>query len=441
MTTIYLSGAENSNHQPLLAACAAQHVAVNVTSLLRRRTSTWTLDLPYTEWDWVAFCDAPARMEDLQEILDHAAKPPSYVIGPMSWDAHPAFVPLWNGEEAMPYDRSKGMVITDRVFRDKIMRKRSLSSRTLGTTLGVVTGSIDDSIGKFDIVISGSWWSAMKYGETQVWTGSDMRRYNTEHKSEARLQHREAIERMGLDFEAVMLDDPEEVCRLAILSWQAYGDSLSKASIIPFPAPEVTNTGIEGVSDTGSSSVAIDTATDKGRHQTVLPVMGLSRIIATERDDDGTEIIEEQTTIASVSSSIRSCDNCYLASAGCPGARPASVCAYSIPVEIKSKDQLQAAMQALIEMQTQRVMMARFAEEIAGQELSPEVGKEMDRWFASVEKMRDIMDNRDTLKMTVEAKSGAGVLSRLFGDRVGANARMLNNPVHSDDVIDAFVDE
>jgi hypothetical protein len=94
----------------------------------------------------------------------------------------------------------------------------------------------------------------------------------------------------------------------------------------------------------------------------------------------------------------------------------------------------------MIELQTQRVLQARFAEEITGQELTPEVGREMDRLFASVEKMRDIMDNRDSIKMTVEARGRSGVLSRLFGDRVGDNARMLSQPVDSEDVLDAVLD-
>jgi hypothetical protein len=98
-------------------------------------------------------------------------------------------------------------------------------------------------------------------------------------------------------------------------------------------------------------------------------------------------------------------------------------------------------MQSMVELQTQRVLQARFAEEIAGQELTPEVGKEMDRLFNSMEKMRDIMDNRDTVKMTVEARGRSGVLSRLFGDKVGTNAKMLAHPIDSEDVTDAILEE
>ena len=40
--------------------------------------------------------------------------------------------------------------------------------------------------------------------------------------------------------------------------------------------------------------------------------------------------------------------------------------------------------------------------------------------------------------MSVEARGRSGVLSRLFGDRVGTNAKMLAHPVDSDDVMVAI---
>jgi hypothetical protein len=343
-------------------------------------------------------------------------------------------------------DRSHGLVITDKVFRNKYLVRRALAARTYGKDLGVVTGSSDDSIGKFDLVISGAWWSAMKYGETQVWDGRGLRRYNADRKSDVRSRHKDHIHSLGVDLESVLVgDDPEEVCRLAIYSWQAFESSLSRSSVIPFPlsasgSSEVNNHNIGECMETGSSGISIDTATPPERHRSLLPVVGLTHIISAERQSDGSEIIEEQPVLTSVAGTIRSCDNCYLASAGCPSFRPGSFCAFDIPVEIRSKDQLQAVMQVMLEIQTQRVLMARFAEEVAGQELSPDVGREIDRLFSSVEKMREIMDNRETLKMTVEARGKAGVLSRLFGDRVGANARVLGTPIRSDDVIDAVVD-
>jgi hypothetical protein len=442
MTDIYLAGAENTSHQQILASCGASKVSVNVTSLLRRRTSSWTLDLPYADWEWVAYCDSPATEGDLQEVLDNVSKPPVWVIGPESWSKWDNYLPLWNGEGAIPIHVDTGLMVTDRVFKSKDLKRRALSSRHNGNVLGAITGSTDPSIGKFDVVISGAWWSSMKFGETQVWDGQKLHRYNAERQGEVRERHTDDMKRLGIDSDLVMMRDPDETARLAVVSWQFYDQKLSSATIISFPKKSiVSNPGESNMDLVGSDPQTLDIPTTKGRHQTVIPVVGMASITSTERLGDGSEILEEQAIIRTLPESIRSCDNCFLASSGCPGFQLGASCAYSIPVEIRSKDQLQAVMQAMVELQTQRVLQARFAEEIAGQELSTEVGREMDRLFTSVEKMRDIMDNRESVKMTVEARGRSGVLSRLFGDRVGTNARMLAQPVDSEDVLDAILDE
>ena len=102
-------------------------------------------------------------------------------------------------------------------------------------------------------------------------------------------------------------------------------------------------------------------------------------------------------------------------------------CSYQIPVEIKTKTQLVGVLRAVTEIQTQRILMGRFAEEVQG-EHNPDLGKEMDRLFSMVERWRNIEDNRDTVKVTLDAKgdaaAGMGVLSRLFGAKVGQNATL-----------------
>lgn len=443
MTQIYLAGGENPTHQQILADCGVTHLSVNVTSLLRRKTLSWELDLPHTQWEWVAYCDGPASLDDLHLVVDRASRPPSWVVGPEQWSEWGSnWLPMWNGEGDIPRFRPEGFFVTDRVFRDKALFRRALAARSVGNSLGVVTGSIDTSINKFDLVISAAWWSAMKYGETQIWDGRRMHRINAERKSEARTRYASEISAMGIDIDQILLDNPDETARLAVTSWQFYSDHLSGAKVLTFPSTAEVSTTEKSMDEiTGSEVDLLDTRTPKGRHQTVLPVIGMTTITSTERLGDGSEVIEEQTLVQTSSASLRQCDNCFLASSGCPGFQPGASCAYSIPVEIRSKDQLQSVMQAMVEMQTQRVLQARFAEEITGQELTPEVGKELDRLFTSVEKMRDIMDSRDTVKVTMEARGRSGVLSRLFGDRVGTNAKMLSQPIDSEDVMDAIITE
>jgi len=110
-------------------------------------------------------------------------------------------------------------------------------------------------------------------------------------------------------------------------------------------------------------------------------------------------------------------------------------------VQIRTKEQLQALMEAIIEIQTQRVLQARFAEEIQGQELSASTGREIDLLFKTVERMKNILDQRESFKVTVDAKAGGGMLTRLFGSNVGNNARQLPEPADPNAVIDGVIVE
>jgi hypothetical protein len=79
----------------------------------------------------------------------------------------------------------------------------------------------------------------------------------------------------------------------------------------------------------------------------------------------------------------------------------------------------------MIEMQASRVLFARFAEELEGQGLDPALSSEMDRLFSLIDKFKNISDTRDLMRIEVEARGNAGVLSRLFGSKAGETARQL----------------
>jgi hypothetical protein len=143
--------------------------------------------------------------------------------------------------------------------------------------------------------------------------------------------------------------------------------------------------------------------------------------------NEGEELeIDPETVpiIRSSSESVRQCNSCYLASK-CPGFREDADCAYRMPVEIRTKDQLQAALRSILEMQVGRIMFARFAEELEGQGVDVQLSKEMERFFKMVEQFKDISDTREFVRMEIETRSSSGVLSRLFGSKVGESAREL----------------
>ena len=171
--------------------------------------------------------------------------------------------------------------------------------------------------------------------------------------------------------------------------------------------------------------------------------MGTQDTLVGSVDAEGNEVEERLPVISVTPESLRQCNTCALA-IGCPMFTPNARCSYQIPVEIKTKTQLVGVLRAITEIQTQRILMGRFGEEVQG-EHNPDLGKEMDRLFSMVERWRNIEDSRDTVKVTLEAKgdaqAGMGVLSRLFGAKVGQNATLLENPMTSDEIIQEMTED
>ena len=174
------------------------------------------------------------------------------------------------------------------------------------------------------------------------------------------------------------------------------------------------------------------------RHKaaSVLPLM--EAITEVKYDDQGNEI-EQVMTIASTATSVRQCSTCFL-SAACPSYQPGNPCAYEIPVVIRTKDQRQAVLRTLAEIQTQRILMASFSEQVNGQ---PDVlvGQEMDRLFRMVEGWKRIEEQTSKINIGIsatgqDADGSMGMISRLFGSEAGQNARTLDVPILSDTLIE-----
>jgi hypothetical protein len=170
--------------------------------------------------------------------------------------------------------------------------------------------------------------------------------------------------------------------------------------------------------------------------------MGLQTLVVDLQDGEGNPIQEQHTLIESSAESLRQCNTCALALA-CPGHQVDSACSYNIPVVIRTKDQRQAVLRTLIEIQTQRIMMGSFAEQILG-ERDETVGKEMDRLFTMVEKWKTIEETTTKLQIGIQATGqdadgSLGMISRLFGSQAGANARVLDTPELSDEYVEDAV--
>ena len=269
-----------------------------------------------------------------------------------------------------------------------------------------------------------SWLSPMMHGETIVWDGTRLVRYPKKMKDQARSRYRHIYEKAGLDADKIIEDGPQEVCRLAVWSYDQFENRINAVNPHSDDSELYDNNEWSEVGESGETTPAV--YDKKGVEMRKLeprnpdeivnlPVFGFNT--KTEIEEDGT--IKDVTTVSSKSGSLRMCDTCFVA-ANCPAFKPQSTCAFNLPVEVKTKDQLKSLINAIIEMQGQRVAFMRFAEEMNGGYADPNVSQEIDRLFKLIKTVKELDDSREFIRMTVERQGSAGVLSSIFGDRAQA---------------------
>lgn len=271
-----------------------------------------------------------------------------------------------------------------------------------------------------------SWMSPMLHGETIVWDGTRLVRYPKKMKEQARARYQGIYTKAGLDADKILEDDPQEVCKLAVWSYEQFemrintmnhsedDDLLSDNS----EGSEVEQSGEMTPAVSDNKGVQMRKLEPRNPDEIVnLPVFGYD--VKTEVDEHG--VIKDIPVIQSQASSLRACDTCFVAS-NCPAFKPQSVCAFNLPVEVKTKEQLKSLINAIIEMQGQRVAFMRFAEEMNGGYADPNVSQEIDRLFKLIKTTKELDDSREFIRMTVERQGSAGVLSSIFGER----AQVLN---------------
>lgn len=374
------------------------------------------------------------------------------------------FMPVWHEEHgglselqrlAEEYDR---VAITNTALDNRRVMANRLNSliTKYGVQLhGLAITKPDDILAvKFSSVSSTSWVSPMRFGDTIIWDGHKLRRYPMKYKEQSRKRNRRLFERAGFDADKVQADDPKEVVAMSIWSWLQFEEAMNRRKglqVIADPDEDEEDDPIASTWADEAPEPSAETAPeepaitpDEGRNLPSLlpedlpplPVLGFDRV----------QMLDEQGQPAGATSvlrlgkeSIRQCDSCYVA-ASCPAMEPGSACKFGIPVEIRTKEQLMASMQAMVEMQMQRIAFARYAEELEGGYIDPNVSNEIDRFFGTIAKMREINDNRDFLKVQIETRGGAGVLSRLFGEKNVQNAGEPIDPQRANEALQEIID-
>lgn len=452
---VYFGGAEKGSYRTMLLKSGVQRFGINLTHLPIPKKKEQNLKDMFNDGEvllYISENDEDISRYDafVRQHIDNL----SIVIGRPDYDGAwmgDKYVPVWNDEQDMERlawlcQKHGRVAISDKAVNGKNLgRIRQLSERW-GTRLIGITSKPDliESIGWESVVVV-SWTSVLRYGETQVWDGHGLRRYPAQQKESARKKHRNDIARLGIDVDSVLEDEVSAVGALAIASWMqwethnfgGYDPSQVDDEDEFNPPQDGDIVAISPTTPHGGNVVPrgslIATNVPEKRHEgerVLLPVMGVDMVTSMGSqtlDDEGEsiEIAPQVTPIMRYNANpLRQCNSCYLSSR-CPSFKENSECAFSLPIEIRTKDQLQAALRALVEMQMGRVMFARFAEELEGQGVDPSLSAEMDRFFSMVEKFKNISDTREMVSLKVEASGSSGVLSRLFGTKAGETARQL----------------
>jgi hypothetical protein len=373
------------------------------------------------------------------------------------------FLPIWHSEWgvdeldrlAQRYKRV-GVTQTDLDGRNLTPVLNEIT-RKYGTLLhGVaMTKPAEMAAVTWDSVASTSWLSPSQYGDTIVWTGRELKRYPKKYKEQARKRHRTLFIEAGFDADKIEDGDNNEVLRFTIWSWLQLASSIEQHR--PNEPEAVTTSpsgllsgfaqmqgGEVGTADSEPLNGVSTPVPRKDRPRTNLPVIGLAVEKETYTDpEDGLNKERDVPLVTLRSQSMRQCSSCFLSSK-CPAYDQHSNCAYDIPVEVKSKQQMQSLQNSLIEMQAQRVLFMKMVEDMTGGYADPNLSGEIDRLQKLVKVKTEL--EQDSFSVKLEAKGNgaqAGMISRIFGRDAGEQMTTLDRPVPADRMIEqssGFID-
>ena len=273
-----------------------------------------------------------------------------------------------------------------------------------------------------------SWLSPMRNGETIIWDGMKLVRYPKKMKAQARPRYKATLDRAGLDFKKFVDDDTTEATKVAVWSYlQLEGNMTTNNN--PFLSDNSDDTLYTGLMEMGGGSsnnsgsemrkVERNEVVQRDPNEVVsMPVLGY-QVKQVVENENGIDVLKDSVVVSSNVTSLRQCDTCFVAS-NCPAFKPQNTCAFSLPVEVKTPEQLRALNTAMLEMQAQRVMFMRFAEELNGGYADPNVSQEIDRYQKMLKNIKELDENKEFIQITAQRNAGQGVLSAIFGDRVQA---------------------
>ncbi|CAB4124005.1 hypothetical protein UFOVP45_94 [uncultured Caudovirales phage] len=283
-----------------------------------------------------------------------------------------------------------------------------------------------------------SWLSPMRRGETIVWDNNRLVRYPKKMKAQARPRYKNIVQKAGLDFQKFVSDDTLESTRVAVWSYLQLEKSMAKSKptsnspqdgktdMVSDNNDDTLYTGLMDFGGGGSNNSDLEMRKEE-RPEVVqrdpqdvvsMPVMGYQMKTVVDHED-GQSTLKDIPVVQSNYGSLRQCNSCFVA-ANCPAFKEDNTCGFNLPIEVKTPDQLKALNTAMLEMQAQRVMFMRFAEELNGGYADPNVSQEIDRYQKMLKNIKELDESKEFIQITAQKSASQGMLSAIFGDKVQA---------------------
>ena len=363
------------------------------------------------------------------------------------------FLPIWHGEAGLDSlnelaDRfgRVGILQTDLNGRDLVpvlnrMSKSGVKLHGLSMTKPDIMQAV-----KWESVSSTSWTSPARYGDTIVWTHKQLKRYPKSMKNQARKKERNTFINAGFDIDKINADDSQEMLRISLWSWKQLVDSINRKNHTGVTNPVYSDNNEFSENDTDEVDTELEkrgnrvaTATPRDpSEKRLLPFVGFTTDTEKKRNKATGEMEDVEVSKLNIrGESMRICDTCFLASK-CPAFLENSTCAYDIPIVIRTKEQMTALMDSIVEMQAQRVLFMIMAEDAEGQGADPILSSEIDRLSKLLKTKHEMEQEGFSLTVTAKQQGQISMVDRIFGD-IG-NTKPLHELEAPVQVPDAFAE-
>lgn len=431
-TTIWWGGTEVAAHRKFLLGEGATHGALNISAYFKQRQPLVMRDEIFDGFELCLYSSEggldPLRVGAFVESNVERFSM-LYDIAP----GHELHVPEWSGVDVNDFyrtaERHRRIGIAEAVAIDESMMRYILPfAQREGIELVCASGKHAALHRPWDHVILSAWLATSKHRELQVWNGHEVRRYSRSARPQAIEQHWRQIEALQVDPQELVDDEPAAGMRLACRSWSLWA---VKGKVVAIDSKRKSPATVVDSGDGVAIEGVAARAAVRDRERSLLPSLTSQRLEPLAEGGSPVDVLAPSRRPA------MTCSSCKL-SALCPSFEAGSSCAFELPVTIRSKGDMQNFVASLLEMQGQRIFLARYTEDLLGQGLDPNLSAEIERFFRLRESLQRTTQSVTDQMVTVTAE--AGVLSRLFGADVGEANTRLAVEIPTAELTEAIVD-